>query len=322
MGFDEALVKQALAATASANTLQAALDWVLVHLPEEQMETSDQPQPTPTPATASTPTTGPNADADGEHLVIHNAYCDSCKDQIIGIRYKCNDCRDFDLCSSCKEKPGVHDSTHQFTAHTQDILNPVPPPVTAEQKARLQERIAEIRKKKALDEEQRQINLELTRRKQGKEAAEAKRKWEEAQRQREEEKQRKEKDEEKLAKARVREKLKQAQENRKALFGKPTNTQAQVQPQPQPPAQATTQGPKTYTECVVQVRLKEGGNVQGTFKPTDTLRTVHDFVAQQTGQSAFSLSTTYPRKVYSNEALDATTLQSIDLVPRGALLMV
>lgn len=48
--------------------------------------------------------------------VVHRAICDSCSQRIVGIRYKCNTCPDYDLCEKC-EKSKVH-AEHTFTQIT------------------------------------------------------------------------------------------------------------------------------------------------------------------------------------------------------------
>ncbi|KAH9064074.1 hypothetical protein EDB87DRAFT_1526578, partial [Lactarius vividus] len=53
--------------------------------------------------------------------VIHsNIICDLCREMIIGVRHKCLDCPDFDLCSLClsvqPENIGFHSRTHAFFA--------------------------------------------------------------------------------------------------------------------------------------------------------------------------------------------------------------
>jgi len=40
--------------------------------------------------------------------------CDSCNSSIVGIRYKCSVCADFDLCQTCEAKGGLHDPSHAF----------------------------------------------------------------------------------------------------------------------------------------------------------------------------------------------------------------
>ncbi|KAH6917019.1 hypothetical protein BKA70DRAFT_1251147 [Coprinopsis sp. MPI-PUGE-AT-0042] len=49
--------------------------------------------------------------------VIHtNVWCDICKNGIVGVRHKCLDCDDYDLCTACISQGGAerHDPFHEF----------------------------------------------------------------------------------------------------------------------------------------------------------------------------------------------------------------
>jgi len=64
-----------------------------------------------------------------------------CKEQIVGIRYKCKECADFDLCPTCYEMRLVyHDPDHEYTPHETDIPMPERRPLTEEEKKAALER--------------------------------------------------------------------------------------------------------------------------------------------------------------------------------------
>merc|ERR1712137_72038 len=45
---------------------------------------------------------------------VHHAICDNCNQTIVGIRYKCLQCADFDFCEVCEAPETGHDQTHVF----------------------------------------------------------------------------------------------------------------------------------------------------------------------------------------------------------------
>jgi hypothetical protein len=44
----------------------------------------------------------------------HECNCNHCGSRVLGVRYHCTECDDFDLCAKCIMKPRVHPDTHLF----------------------------------------------------------------------------------------------------------------------------------------------------------------------------------------------------------------
>jgi len=63
---------------------------------------------------SASPAASPAAELPQEKPVVHrNVCCDGCEMfPMIGDRYKCTTCYDFDLCSVCEAKPGSHPISH------------------------------------------------------------------------------------------------------------------------------------------------------------------------------------------------------------------
>ncbi len=107
MGFTAGQAAAGLAAT--GGHVENACAWILDH---------------PAAGLAPAPAAGPDAPAgEGDSAPhVHQANCDRCKKQIVGTRYKCRLCPDFDLCPACYPMRVMwHDEEHEFAAHTTEL---------------------------------------------------------------------------------------------------------------------------------------------------------------------------------------------------------
>eukprot|EP01112_Ceratiomyxa_fruticulosa_P013108 TRINITY_DN3667_c0_g1_i2.p1 TRINITY_DN3667_c0_g1~~TRINITY_DN3667_c0_g1_i2.p1 ORF type:complete len:591 (-),score=177.33 TRINITY_DN3667_c0_g1_i2:78-1850(-) len=332
MGFPEEKVKQALKHV-NNSSIDNALNWIVEHL-EDESNTSAPSNPTPPvnthtkkdgdndekmeDAAPTTQTEAPKVD-ENKPPTVHNALCDMCKNQIIGIRFKCSVCPDYDLCNDCYNLK-KHNAEHEFKQFAEDIVNPsLTPEERALQVQKLNEKIAELRKRKEEDEAKRDIEREITRRKGGQEAAQARKAWEQDQAKREADKIKREKEEDRLAQERIRARIAQDKLERQSRKGeKPTGTT----PVTAGPVVAPPVEKKEYTEAQVQIRLTNGQTIRTTLKPTDTMQTLQQWVQSNRtdGAGPLSLSTTYPRQVFTGADLNLT-LKEAGLVPNGTVVI-
>jgi len=131
---------------------------------------------------------------------------------------------------------------------------------------------------------------------------------------------------EKAAAAREKERiLRQLDEDKKARAGLTTKA---TQPAPvttpvtaipnKPPTTTATPPTKTFTDALIQFRMPDGSTQKETFKATDTIATVHAWVAYKLHGDNFNLLIPMPRREFTEVDFDLTLAQ-IDLVPRGSL---
>ncbi|GBM93706.1 Next to BRCA1 gene 1 protein [Araneus ventricosus] len=79
---------------------------------DELLQVSQGELPTIKPG-ATTKVEENQSDFQGE--VVHTGiFCDNCDQLIHGIRYKCGNCSDFDLCQECESLPNIHNKNHIF----------------------------------------------------------------------------------------------------------------------------------------------------------------------------------------------------------------
>eukprot|EP00026_Physarum_polycephalum_P006536 Phypoly_transcript_06584.p1 GENE.Phypoly_transcript_06584~~Phypoly_transcript_06584.p1 ORF type:complete len:510 (+),score=78.76 Phypoly_transcript_06584:83-1531(+) len=64
-----------------------------------------------TPSTTNVNNTN-NVDNRKSGVVHENVTCDGCQGPVVGIRYKCSVCPDYDLCESCEVKGDIHNASH------------------------------------------------------------------------------------------------------------------------------------------------------------------------------------------------------------------
>jgi hypothetical protein len=78
-----------------------------LHLVKKSQNASAQPSN----KSAQSSVLNNDSNNDDSKFIEHHAICDACDKRIFGIRYKCGNCEDFDLCSECEAKR-LHNPDH------------------------------------------------------------------------------------------------------------------------------------------------------------------------------------------------------------------
>ncbi|NXG39859.1 UBXN1 protein, partial [Dromaius novaehollandiae] len=200
---------------------------------------------------------------------------------------------------------------------------------------RMMELIAQKQREREEREKRETIEREKQRRKQGQELSLIRQRLQEEEMKKLAEQRRREKMEEKLAKQRVREKIERDKAERAKKFGAGSGAQGSAEPPPAPvvPSSPSQEPPtkREYDQCRIQVgerprrgcsrcwggplpahapgpqvRLLDGTSLMQTFKAKEQLAAVRLYVElnRKDSEEPFSLLTTFPRRVFTEEDME------------------
>lgn len=175
------------------------------------------------------------------------------------------------------------------------------------------------------EEEERQKEME--RRKLGQNVQEMKKFQHERELQEVRDQLKKEKEEQRRARERVKEQIEKDRAERQARFHKEKaervqqledTKKAKLLEQQQAAAEAEA---RRSVIARIQFRLPDGTSVSNQFQSTETLQEAHNFIAQRLGESLVTLSTAYPRRMFSQADM-ASTFMDLQLAPTAVLIVV
>ncbi|ORX43794.1 UBX-domain-containing protein [Piromyces finnis] len=318
MGFDEIKINKALAETNNSG-LQPAMDWLFEHAddPIESFiieESNNNDNNNNENSVSSTNDTqmddNSNIEASTTGGVAQSLICNVCKKVI----------KDAQAAEFHAVKTGHQD----FSESTEAIK-----PLTEEEKKlkleELKERLKEKRLMKQKEEQEYEKQKEKVRRRTGKELNEARERMEKEELKRIYEKKKREQIEEKKARARVKAQIEQdrkeraakAEEQKRLREGKAMSNSSSSVSLTTTPSESVD-----YSETSIQIRASGMPPIVHDFNSTDTLEKVYEFLLSSKPEFAgYSFSTTYPRKVFTEQD-KSKTLKELDLVPSSVLVLV
>ncbi|KAH8300508.1 hypothetical protein KR018_010172 [Drosophila ironensis] len=320
MGFPQERVEYAIKVTGNKG-VEPAMEWLLAHVDEEipastqSGEPPSQRQISGEDAAASAPSSSSNSAPAAEAA--------GTSDNMVAKSLKCDDCGKVLKDHTEVEYHAAKTGHSNFSESTEEKKG-----LTEEEKKAQLALIEEKLKQKRIEREERDkadaLEREKNRIRSGKDMAEAKRRMEELEMKKIVEQRKREKEEEKAARDRVRAQIEADKAARKAREQKESSG---VTAEPAPSVSSTTvttpsvvkSPPRDYTETRIQVRLQDGSTLQETFNVKEQLSAVRVFIQVKTGiESPFSLMTTFPRKLFSEEDYEKP-LEVLGLVPSAVI---
>ncbi|ORY23732.1 UBX-domain-containing protein [Neocallimastix californiae] len=287
MGFEEIRINKALTETNNSG-LQPAMDWLLAHADDpiesfiEDVTSNDVSSAAETKDTSMEENAPSNNDGEAKSLI-------------------CNDCQKILKDAQAAEFHAIKTGHQNFSESTEAVK-----PLTEEQ---------EYEKQK-----------EKVRRRTGKELNEARERMEKEELKRIYEKKKREQIEEKKARARVKAQIEQDRKERAAKLEEQKRLREGKLPISNSSSNVSLNSTPSesidYSETSIQIRCPGMAPLTHDFNSNDTLEKVYEFLLSNKPEfSGYSLSTTYPRKVFTDQD-KSKTLKELDLVPSSVLVLV
>lgn len=293
MGFEKEKVEKSVSMTGNLG-VEPAMEWLLAHNDEIVPSTSQEG-------------------------ISQTASEVNSSSSIVPKSYKCEDCNKLFTDTTALEYHAMKSGHSNFSESTEE-KKPLSDEEKKEQMKRLEERLKEKRKEREAKEKEEELEREKIRIRSGKELAAAKKKLEDENIKKIMDERKREKQEEKIARDRVKAQIEADKLARKKLFGQVSE---QEKPKQVLPVTVNLQKQsKDYTETKLQIRLTNGQIIVQTFNVKEILAAVRVYIElnRSDGSDPFSLMTSFPRKVFTNDDYEKP-LDQLGLVPSAVIIL-
>ncbi|VVC41568.1 Hypothetical protein CINCED_3A018971 [Cinara cedri] len=297
MGFQREKVEKSVLMTGNQGVEQA-MEWLLAH--------HDEMEPSTSQGGSSVFNTLPETNISSVSPVVAKSY-------------KCEDCNKLFTDTTALEYHAMKTNHSNFSESTEE-KKPLTEEEKKEQMRKLEDRLREKRKERENKEKEEELEREKIRIRSGKELSAAKKKLEDENIKKIMDERKREKQEEKVARDRVKAQIEADKLARKKLF---SQVSGEEQLKQVTPVALSPQKPlKDYTETKLQIRLTNGQSIIQAFNVKEMLAAVRVYIElnRSDGDAPFSLMTSFPRKVFTNEDYEKP-LEQLGLVPSAVIIL-